>query len=72
MLCPDLTIDYKDENAWTVVAEYVTNQGARMDFHENVDHTYRHAEKFIHESGSVLEQELVGTPCHWRWRGGIP
>ncbi len=33
-----------------------------MDEHEIVDDIYRHAEKFMHESGTVMKPDYVGQP----------
>jgi hypothetical protein len=33
-----------------------------MDAHEIVDDIYRHAENFMHESGTVMQPDYVGKP----------
>ncbi len=33
-----------------------------MDAYDTVDDIYRHAEKFMHESGTVMQPDYVGKP----------
>jgi hypothetical protein len=49
-----------DEDEWEVIAEYATNHQQAMDAHENVDDIYRHTEKIMHGSGTVMQPDYVG------------
>jgi hypothetical protein len=51
-----------DEDEWEVVAEYATHHQQAMDAHEIVDDIYRHAKKYMHESGMVMQPDYVGKP----------
>jgi hypothetical protein len=51
-----------DEDEWEVIAEYATNHQQAMDAHEIVDDIYRHAEKLMHESCTVMQPDYVGKP----------
>jgi hypothetical protein len=51
-----------DENEWEVIAEYATNHQQAMDAHDIIDDIYRHAENFMHESGTVMQPDYVGKP----------
>ncbi len=53
-------IAYDDEDEWEVIAEYATNHQQTMVAHEIVDESYRHAEKFMHASGMVMQPDYVG------------
>ena len=48
-----------DEDEWEVIAEYATNHQQAMDAHEIVDDIYRHAEKFMHASGKVMQPDYL-------------
>ncbi len=52
------------DDEWNVIAdsEYATNHEQAMDAHEIVDEIYRHAENFMHESGTVMQPDYVGKP----------
>jgi hypothetical protein len=51
-----------DDYEWKVIAEYATNHEQAMNAHEIVDDIYRHAEIFMHESGTVMQPDNVGKP----------
>jgi hypothetical protein len=52
--------DDDEDYVWKVIAGYATNHQQAMDAHEIVDYIYRHAEKFMHESGH-------GNAVRLRW-----
>jgi hypothetical protein len=54
--------DDDDYYEWKVIAEYATNHEQAMDAHQIVDDIYRHAEIFMHESGTVMQPDYVGKP----------
>ncbi len=54
--------DDDDDYEWKVIAEYATNHEQAMDAHEIVDDSYRHAENFMHEIGTVMQPDYVGKP----------
>jgi hypothetical protein len=45
-----------------MIAEYATNHQQAMDEHDIVDDIYRHAENFMHESGTAMQPDYVGKP----------
>jgi hypothetical protein len=51
-----------DEGEWELIAEYATNHQQAIDAHEIVEHIYRHAENFMHESGTAMQPDNVGKP----------
>jgi hypothetical protein len=51
-----------DKDEWEVVAEYATNHQQAMEAHEIVDDLYRHAENFMHESGTAMQLDYIGKP----------
>jgi hypothetical protein len=51
-----------DEDEWEVIAGYATNHQQAMDTHEIVGDIYRHAEYFMHASGTVMQPDYVGKP----------
>ncbi len=55
-----LISDDDDDDEWKVIAEYATNHQQAMDAHEIVDDIYRHAEIFMHESGTVMQPDYIG------------
>jgi hypothetical protein len=57
-----LLISDDDEDEWEVIAEYATNHQQAMDAHDIVDDFYRHAENFMHESGTEMQPDYVGKP----------
>jgi hypothetical protein len=52
--------DDDEDYEWKVIAEYATNHQQALDAHEIVDDIYRHAENFMHESGTVMQPDYVG------------
>ncbi len=55
-------ISNDDEDEWEVIAEYAINHQQAMDAHDIFDDIYRHAEIFMHESGTVMQPDYVGKP----------
>ena len=51
-----------DEDEWEVIAEYANNHQQAMDAHDIVDGIYRHAEKFMHKSCTIMQPDYVGKP----------
>ncbi len=51
-----------DDYKWEVIAQYATNHEQAMDAHEIVDAIYKHAEHFMHQSGTVMQPDYVGKP----------
>jgi hypothetical protein len=54
--------DDDDDYEWKVIAEYATNNEQAMDAYEIVDDIYRHAENFMHGSGTVMQPDYVCKP----------
>jgi hypothetical protein len=50
-----------DEDEWEVTADYATNHQQAMA-HDIANEIYRHSEKFMHESGTVMQPDYAGKP----------
>ncbi len=55
-------ISNDDEDEWEIIAEYATNHQQAMDAYDIVDDIYRHAENFMHESGTIMHPYYFGKP----------